>query len=249
MTCIRTIITLLALALATPAVGSAQAAAASGSGSGSGSADIEMGATQASQVETNAGASSSRVHTSAPVIHDSGVRIALQARLDALNLLAFSQPDADMLNGGSVGRRLLVPMVAPGVRLVDGKLFAGLGLGLAGVSTGNNTSRSGWSLDPVVTYDLLRDQVAALSLVGMLNFARLSRTEVCNANVCMDQNNSLFGWGLSVGAGLRGLISQGLSLGGEFGWGFLDLAPGAGGGHTFVHGLFGNIFLEASVGI
>ena len=54
---------------------------------------------------------------------------------------------------------------------------------------------------------------------------------------------------LRAGGNLRGLISPGLALGAEFGWGFLDISFDPDDDGVFVHGIFGNIFLEASVGI
>jgi hypothetical protein len=255
MTRIRSTLTLLGLALIAPTAALAQGM----SGGVGGSTEIEGGTTQASQVEMNAGSTPARPRSPDPSrTSDSGdTRIGMQLRLDAINMLAFSQPDTAGLDAGGVGRRLLVPMVTPGVRLVDGKLFAGLGLGLSGITAapaansppGNTVSRSGWSLDPVVTYDIVRDHLAALSLVGIFNLARLSRVETCNGNTCGEVNNASLGWGLSLGAGLRGFITEAIALGGEFGWGFLDIVPSGNADHTFVHGVFGNIFLEASVGI
>ena len=129
----------------------------------------------------------------------------------------------------------------------------GLGFGFSGFSTDeengpDETSRSGWSFSPLASYDVLRDRVAALSLLGWINRASLGETEACNAGGCDDLNNDAFGWGLSLGAGLRGFVSEGLALGGEFGWGFLNISADA-GDNAFAHGIFGNIFLEASIGL
>jgi hypothetical protein len=270
MTRIELSIVVIAVALLAPALGRAQDTTASGQAGGS--SDIELGATQPSQVEMSAGSSSmnhggggssgssSRVRTSSSEpspSHDSdgGARLALQLRFDALNMLNFAAPNLQGLDTPTVGRRLLVPLVAPGVRFLDDRLFLGLGLGLSGASQnngGNNTmkqSRSGWSVTPTVTYDVLHDQIAALSLIGMLNMARLGESTACNPTACVDQRNAVFGVGVTLGAGLRGLISQGLALGGEFGWGFLSLSQEANGPGAFVHGLFGTLFLEASIGL
>ncbi|MFI5308947.1 MAG: hypothetical protein ACHQ53_16435 [Polyangiales bacterium] len=272
MTRIELSMAVITVALLSPALGHAQDNA---SGQAGGSADIELGATQPSQVEMGAGSSSSssssspshndgsygsssHVRTSSepsPSHDPDGARIALQLRLDALNMLNFSAPNLQGLDAPTIGHRLLVPLVAPGVRFLEERLFLGLGLGLAGASQdtgGNNNmkqSRSGWSLTPTVTYDLLREQIAALSLIGMINMARLSESSACNNNACVDTRNAVFGWGLTLGAGVRGLISRGIALGGEFGWGFLSLSQEANGPSAFVHGLFGNLFLEGSVGI
>ncbi len=240
----------ISFALAAPLGARAQQAQAGGQASGGGSADIELGAIHPSQVEMNAGARSRASHGGGSG-GDDGVRLGVQLRLDALNMLALSAPDLQGLNAAAVGRRLLVPMVAPGARFLQQRMFLGLGLGLSGASesNGNNkTSRSGWSLSPLITYDVLRDQVAALYLVGLLNMARLGESRRCNAGGCVDQADDVFGWGLTLGAGLKGMLTEGLALGGEFGWGFLDLSV-SNGPDAFVHGLFGNLYLEASVGL
>ena len=94
------------------------------------------------------------------------------------------------------------------------------------------------------------DQFAAFYLVGWLNLAHLGETETCNNTTgnCVTVNDDMTGWGASIGAGLRGMISRGLALGGEFGWGFLDLSPTPARTRSCT-ALFGNIFLEASVGL
>jgi hypothetical protein len=244
MTSIRSICAVLAVLFVAALPQLAAAQGASGSGQASGGAEIEMGAIHPSPVETNAGRSTHRVDDS------SDPRLAIQARIDALNMLGFSVPGGMALGAALDARSLFVPIVTPGVRFLDDKLFLGLGLGFSGFSTDNpDTSRSGWSLSPLATYDLISDQYAAFYLAGWFNLAHLGETETCNAGgVCVTANNDVTGWGLNIGAGVRGLLSRGLALGGEFGWGFLDLSadndPDA-----FVHGLFGNIFLEASVGL
>jgi len=228
------------LATALPLIASAQSARAGGS------ADIEMGATRPSAIEYNAGA-----RPGTRTRDDSRVRIGLQGRLDAINTLAVASPNVGDLDTPGIGRRLLVPIMTPGVRLVNDKLFLGLGLGLAGASvdTGaTETSRSGFSLTPLASYDLLVDSVAALSLAGWLNFGHLGETEVCGGGGCVSANDDTTGWGLSVAANVRGFISRGLALGGEFGWGFLDIATDD-GPDAFGHAVFGNIFIEASVGL
>ena len=230
---------------------------AGGSAEASADADIEGGATSASDIERSASTSTS---TSTPAygaedsgdggsdrVGGEGMRLGIQGRIDAINMVAIADPDPFLAQ-----RRLLVPIVTPGIRLLDdNELFLGLGLGFSGYSSDNGDdedSRSGWSLSPLATYDLLKDDVAALSLIGWLNLASLGETEDCDGGGCMDVNDDAFGWGLSLGAGVRGFVSEGLALGGEFGWGFLDIGYDA-GADVFVHGLFGNIFLEASVGL
>ena len=106
---------------------------------------------------------------------------------------------------------------------------------------------------PLATFDLLSDEYAALSLLGALNIGSLGESETCGngpggAMTCVQSDDDAFGFGLTLGAGIRGMITQGLALGGEFGWGFLSIAADP-AGDTFVHGIFGNLTLEASVGI
>ncbi len=254
MTSIRSAVTtlVLALLLCAPMHAAAQVSVG-GSAEASADADIESGATSASDIER--GSTLDRNERDDDRIGDDdddsvggeGLRLGIQGRIDAINLVAIADPDPFLSQ-----RRLLVPIVTPGVRLLDdNELFLGLGLGFSGYSSENGAdedSRSGWSLSPLATYDVLKDDVAALALLGWINLASLGETEDCDAGGCDDQNDDAFGWGLSLGAGVRGFVSEGLAIGGEFGWGFLDIGYDA-GADVFVHGVFGNIFLEASVGI
>src|SRR6185503_746134 len=99
-------------------------------------------------------------------------------------------------------------------------------------------SQTGFSLTPLVSYDLLADDTGALSIVGLVDLASLGETEVCDAGGCMDQNDDAFGIGLGIGAGLRGNITPGVAIGGEFGWGFLSVDRDAADDGDFVHGVF-----------
>lgn len=214
--------------------------------------EIERGATHPSRVEIGATHEHhARVHMDGPNEHaDSELRVGLQARIDALNTLAFASPNVADLETATLSRHFLVPIVAPGVRMLDGRLYLGLGLGLSGASrepAGMSAARSGFSLTPMAHYDLLLEGPMALSVGGWLNFARLGETEVCLNNTCMSQNDDTTGWGLSLAAGVHGWLTRGLSLGGEFGWGFLSMSDDR-GIDSFVHGLFGTIVLEATIG-
>jgi hypothetical protein len=246
----------LTLMLGIPAGVSAQA-------SGQASGDIELGANQASEIEMSAGSSGSANanadsdQASRPSLRsggDSDTRIGIQLRLDAVNTLRFAEPDQI---GASLGQRLLVPIVTPGVRLLDeGALFIGLGFGFAsydGPMGGTDEfSRSGFSITPLGTYDLLRDDAAALSLLAAINLGSLGETESCdNTNAgqsCIQGDNDEFGFGIDLGVGVRGIIVEGLALGAEFGWGFLSRSADP-DNDTFEHAVFGNLLLEASVGI
>jgi hypothetical protein len=215
--------------------------------------DIEGGATTRTyDASANASTNSS----------SSDLRIGLQIRLDALNVL--SPVDSSRTLPGDVGgpngfradgiaRRLLVPFAAAGVRFVDQRLFLGAGIGFHGWSTesdpGAEASQSGFGISPLAQFDVLREAGAALSLGGALHLASLSETEVCDPDGdCMELNDGGSAVGLSLGAGVRGLITPGLALGGDFGWGFLSLS-GDNDGSAFVHGIYAAILLEATIGV
>jgi hypothetical protein len=239
----------LALLLCAPMHAAAQVSVG-GSAEASADADIESGAHSASDIERGStlGRNDRDVDDDDDdTVGGEGLRLGIQGRIDAINMVAIADPDPFLSQ-----RRLLVPIVTPGVRLLDdNELFLGLGFGFSGYSSENGAdedSRSGWSLSPLASYDVLKDDVAALALLGWINLASLGETEDCGAGGCMDENDDAFAWGLSLGAGVRGFVSEGLAIGGEFGWGFLDIGYD-GGADDFVHGVFGNIFLEASVGL
>jgi len=185
----------------------------------------------------------------------SDVRIGMQIRLDAMNVLGpfdtSGAPTGRPSDG--IARRLLVPLAAIGARLVDDRLFIGAGIGFHGWSTeddpGNESSQSGFGLSPLAQFDVLRDDVAALSLGGALHIASLSESEDCNPDGdCMEQGDGGTGVGLSLGAGVRGLITPGLALGGDLGWGFLSIS-GDNDNSAFVHGIYAALLLEATIGL
>ena len=229
-----------------------------------GEADIEGGVTEAGSVEMGmegsadssgeASASSNLSSSDGGSFASSGggggggVRLGAQARLDAINVLDAAD---DTLGGIDVdGRRLLVPLLTPGVRLVDDRLFLGLGLGFQNVSVEdgpNSVSRSGFSFSPGASYDIIADGAGALSLGGFLNIAMLGETEDCDPD-CSSANDDATGIGLTLLAGLRGKISPALAIGADFGWGFLSISEDS-GSDIFVHGVVGAILFEASVGL
>jgi hypothetical protein len=231
----------------------ASTGAAQVAGEAGGTENVELGAVRPSAVEMHASARPA----ARPVVQrdsaNSGTRLALQLRLDALNTLGIANPqDLGPGAGGALMPHMFVPVATPGIRLLDARLFVGLGLGFGGVSvdTGpnNSDSRSGFSFSPLFGYDLIRDDIAAFSLLGWFNLASLGETERCRGGACVNQNDDAFGIGLNVGVGLRGLLSPGLALGGEFGWGFLSISNDP-NGDMFFHGIFGTLTLEASIGI
>jgi hypothetical protein len=225
------VLTIIALSLCAPALAQDEV-----------SGDIELGA------DSRASYSGSR--------DSNDVRIGLQLRLDALNMLGplDSSGNATDLPAQAIGQRLLVPLATAGVRLVDGKLFIGAGIGLHGWSTeapnGDEASRSGFGLSPLAQFDVLRSDSAALSLGGALHFASLSETESCPDGPagCMDLDDGATGVGLSLGAGVRGLLSPGLAIGGDLGWGFISLSSDN-DASAFIHGIYAAVLFEATIGV
>src|SRR5262245_42061506 len=90
-----------------------------------------------------------------------GTRLAMQGRIDALNLFGVARdPDSPIDITGASDITTVVPLATLGVRLVEGKLFLGLGFGFYGYSfttCGNDgcdddeetTSFGGWALTPL----------------------------------------------------------------------------------------------------
>ena len=182
----------------------------------------------------------------APRPTSSSARLGLQGRFNALNMITDGSllfTDADSSYGDVVGP-LFVPIVTPGFRFLDERLYLGLGFGFGGFDfedpAGNDTSRSAFAFSPLAMFDVLTDRYAALSLGGWLNMVILGETN--------DNNDDAFGIGLNLAAGIRGKISPGLAIGSEFGWGFVNVAWDN-ENEAFFHGLFGTVLFEASVGI
>jgi hypothetical protein len=182
----------------------------------------------------------------------SSVRLGLQARVDMLNVLIPVVIDGEVAEP-------YVPFVSPGVRLLNDRLFIGLGFGLSGLNIerersplrDDQSSQLTFSVSPMAFYDLISDPFAAFALGGWFNLASISDKDDCDSdgNNCEDPDRdeeNKFGWGINIGAQLRGKISPGLAMGGEFGWGFKSVSDGT---DVFAHGIFGNILLEASVGL
>lgn len=251
----------LAVALAVPASARAQdqggGVGAGGSVGGAAnieSGDVDTGGSASGGASAPAGSTPTYAASADPGFEEpssgsSGARLGIQGRIDALNVL-------DLVSPIRQGIGPAVPIVTPGVRFVDGKLFLGLGLGFVGGRNdtgggggGADRGQSGFSLSPLVSYDVLSDAAAALHLGGWFNIASLGEEEDCNAaGVCADDPNSdASGLGLNLAAGIRGKLSEGLAIGGEFGWGFMSGSVGP--QDYFNHGLFGTLLFEASVGL
>ncbi|MCA9583636.1 MAG: hypothetical protein KC416_17680, partial [Myxococcales bacterium] len=171
------------------------------------------------------------------------IQLALQARIDTLNLLG----GGDLTGAQSVTP--ITPFATIGVRLLDQRLFLGAGVGLAGTNTdngnGNGTGRSAFALSPVILFDVLRNDLAALSVGGWFNIGRVGDTSDDNGNA---NNDGYFGFGANAVAGIRAFLNPNLAIGGEFGWAFFDVNADANGGN-FSHGLFGTLLFEAGLDI
>jgi len=197
----------------------------------------------ANGVSAQAASATVNANANANYNRGSSVRLALQGRYDAINVIGPS------IFGDNAPDYSLVPLMTPGVRLINDRLFLGLGFGFTGYSadSGNvENSRSAVSFCPTAFYDLISEPGAALSLGGWLSIASVSDSETCVGDNCSDAGDGELGWGLNLAAGLRGKLMPGLALGGEFGWGFLSVSNNT---DVFFHGVFGNILLEASVGL
>lgn len=192
-----------------------------------------------------------RGKSASPTSGSDDIRLAIQARITAVNAVGAQQAI------GSIGDSLssaFVPIVAPGVRLLDQRLFLGLGLGFSGFTADApgdaETSRSAFSVAPTVSYDVLSEDWGALSLGGWFTISSLGDFETCNDTGCVTDNNGQLALGLNLLAGIRGRLAPGLSIGGEFGWGFIDASgDAADDAGFFVHGLLGMLVFEASVGL
>ncbi|MBK8168874.1 MAG: hypothetical protein IPK60_00855 [Sandaracinaceae bacterium] len=185
-----------------------------------------------------------------------GLRLAIQGRLSVRNLA-----EGSALGGfGPV-----VPFAAIGVRLVDQRLFLGLGLGFGGTSSTTcggmgcaadqtTLSQSYVALSPVATFDVLREGFGALYLAGWFNFVSYSQVQREETGEPTVQSGGSTGVGLNLALGLRGQITPGVSLGTEWGWGFLSYTNNNNTGDAddesnFGHGVFGTIVVEGSIGI
>ena len=232
---------MVAAAVVAPLFVSAGAAAQQWDASGSASASTSSG--------PSAGGGAS---------NNPGVRLGLQGRVDALNL--FGTSDALVLGGSAGDLGAFAPTATPGLRLVEGKLFVGLGLGMVGYSISEcldprcdetrGTSNSGFGLNPLVSFDLIRDRLAALYLLGWLNLVSVGGGAVEERGMTTERDG-FFIWGLNIGAGVRALLSDALAIGTEWGWGFASWSEGDRMDDTsvFAHGLFGTLVLEATVGL
>lgn len=180
----------------------------------------------------------------------SDIRLGLQTRIDAFSLVGVQTS----LGSGAAGlSSAFTPIVTPGVRLLEERLYLGLGLGFSGynvdVGADAEQTRSAFSLAPMAMFDVLADDWGALSLGGWLSLSSLGDTETCDADSCVTDNDGAFGWGLNLMAGLRGQLTPAIAVGGEFGWGFISVSGDGDNDDDFVHGLLGLLLIEATLGL
>ena len=188
-----------------------------------------------------------------------GLRIAGQVRLDALNIPGVT--DRVDLGGGAEQVVSFVPIIVGGVRI--DRLFLGVGIGFYGFSiedcnddtcdSGESDSASGWSIAPTITFDLVQDRWGALYLIGMANLGTVGAVTHEEFDPGMTDTTEIdgqFRWGLNIAGGVRGAISEGVSVGTEWGWGFTTWSYGNDSEDSvFAHGLYGALMFEASVGL
>jgi hypothetical protein len=199
---------------------------------------VLLGANAASAQEATASGDTTTATASSSYSAPSSIRLGLQGRFSLLNTIYYTFPEATY-------GMALVPIITPGVRLLDERLYVGLGIGFWGWDSdaeNDESSRAGFSMSPMAFYDLVSESIGALAIGGWLTIADISDTKDNGDK----QRDGGFGFGLNLGAQVRGKISRALAIGGEFGWGFLMQS---GDRDIFLHGVFGNILLEASVGL
>ncbi|MFW6197658.1 MAG: hypothetical protein ACOC5B_02220, partial [Myxococcota bacterium] len=134
--------------------------------------------------------------------------------------------------------------VAPGFRLANDRLFLGLGVYFFGLE--NDTH--GVAGTPTMTLDLLQHEWASLHVVSWVPVGTLI-DEVEGG----DTQTAPF-IGANIGLGIKGKISEGISIGTEWGWGFAfffeandtDIFDRD---TEFVHSAFGTILFEAAIGL
>jgi len=195
----------------------------------------------------------------APPSRRSGVRLALQGRMDAM---AYTVP-TDVL--GEL--RSVTPYATPGVRLIDGKLFVGLGLGFGSVDVTTcedtcddfeSVSQSYFTLSPMVFFDVLQAGPASLYAGGWFSFAPISAATVeirRGAMTTIVETEEATAIAVNLAVGIRGQIVEGLAIGTEWGWAFTSASndgreTGPRDDTTLTQqGLFGTVMIEGSIGL
>lgn len=146
---------------------------------------------------------------------EGGMRLAIQNRAIA----GMNTPLGGTAFGLSVS-----PLVTPGVRILDNRLFLGLGFGLDAVSDIDTA----FHVSPTATYDLIQGENGALFLSTWLNLGTAGA----------------FYFGANAAAGIRGDINDSISIGSEWGFTFSKVDTPV---RDFQVGFFGSLLFEASI--
>jgi hypothetical protein len=186
-----------------------------------------------------------------------GMRLGIQGRIDAFNM--FGIADALVLAPADAISTPFAPTATVGLRM--DRLWIGLGLGFVGGAVSeceedgcgreSTVSNSGFSLSPMVFFDILSDTGGALAVGGWFNLGSIGGGTFEDPDGTEVSQDGYFLWGANLALQARGILTPGLALGSELGWGFLTYSEGDrnNDNSVFVHGLFGTIFVEGSVGI
>lgn len=192
----------------------------------------------------------------------SSVQLAFQGRIDAMGYLV---PDTG--GGGLASIQSITPYVTPGIRLIDGRLFVGVGIGFGGYSTKecqdtcddyDAFSQSYFVLSPMAFFDILRAGPASLYAGGWFSFAPISSATAEIKRGAMTttlETDAATAIGVNLAVGIRGQIVEGLSIGTEWGWAFTSLT--ADGNETgdardesvTLHGIFGAVMVEGAINL
>ncbi|MFW6067198.1 MAG: hypothetical protein ACOC97_02590 [Myxococcota bacterium] len=162
---------------------------------------------------------------------DGGVGIAFQGRL-IVNFFNFA------------GGLQLQPAIAPGLRLGD-RVFLGLGVYIFGIQNDVH----GVAGTPTMTIDLAKHEWASFHVVGWVPVGTIIQEPEGGG----DNVTAPF-IGANVGLGVKGKISDGISIGVEWGWGFsfffeADDTELFDRDTDFVHSAFGSVLFEAAIGM
>lgn len=194
----------------------------------------------------------------------SGIALEFQGRLALMNTngTGLLSGFGNTTTGSGAQGPATMPLVTAGVRLLDQRLFVGVGIGFYGMHerdcTGavcSNQKVRGWNLTPTVSYDVLVRGPARLYPLGMFNLGRAGTTVNDPGGGTTVTTDGDFWWGMNLGLGIRGEIADTMAIGTEWGWGFartsnsLGTPAGSDSNAFFSHGAFGTIFFSARIGL
>jgi hypothetical protein len=188
----------------------------------------------------------------------SSVQLAFQGRVNAMGYVVPTELLAQV--------QTITPYVTPGVRLIDGKLFVGIGIGFGSYSTEvcqdtcadyDRLSQSYFTLSPMATFDLLQAGPASLYVGGWFSFAPVSTVTFetrRGGSTLTEERNGGSALGFNLAVGIRAEIVRGLAVGTEWGWGLASYADDgrevdvpADDISTTTHGLFGTVMVEGAI--